>query len=185
MFRTAPSFAAAAVLTLALGLGVNIAVFTISHVALSARLPVAHARGLAAVYTWSPKGGDHADFSYPLYVDLRDSRELDALAAYTSLGLGVAAGAASERVIGELVTANYFEVLGVELTHGPGFSGEDERRGQQVIDSLDYDELAILAESVLSKYEGNSAVLQVLTRKPPRECRLMKMEIAAMLGRRA
>ena len=46
-------------------------------------------------------------------------------------------------------------------------------------------ELAILAESVLAKYEGNSAVLQVLTRKPPRDCRLMKMEIAALLGRTA
>ncbi len=61
-------------------------------------------------------------------------------------------------------------------------AGEDDRRAQHLIDSLDDDELAILAESVLAKYEGNSAVLMVLTRKPPRECRLMKMEIAAMMG---
>jgi hypothetical protein len=60
---------------------------------------------------------------------------------------------------------------------------DEERRVQHVIDNLDDDELAILAESVLKKYEGNSAVLQVLTRKPPRQCRLMKMEVAAMLGR--
>lgn len=60
---------------------------------------------------------------------------------------------------------------------------DEEGRLQQLIDGLDDDELAILAESVLQKYEGNAAVLQVLTRKPPRECRLMKMEIAGMLGR--
>jgi hypothetical protein len=58
---------------------------------------------------------------------------------------------------------------------------DEEGRLQQLIDGLDDDELAILAESVLQKYEGNAAVLQVLTRKPPRECRLMKMEIAGML----
>ena len=47
--------------------------------------------------------------------------------------------------------------------------------------SLDDEELSILAKSVLEKYQGNAAVTGVLTRKPPRECRLMKMEIAAML----
>jgi hypothetical protein len=62
---------------------------------------------------------------------------------------------------------------------------DEEGRLQQLIDGLDDDELAILAELVLRKYEGNAAVLQVLTRKPPRDCRLMKMEIAGMLGRTA
>ena len=45
---------------------------------------------------------------------------------------------------------------------------DEEGRLQQLIDGLDDDELAILAESVMQKYEGNAAVLQVLTRKPPR-----------------
>jgi hypothetical protein len=62
-------------------------------------------------------------------------------------------------------------------------AGDDERRVEAVIESLDDDELDILAASVLKKYDGNPAVLQVLTRKPPRECRLMKMEVAGMLGR--
>lgn len=59
---------------------------------------------------------------------------------------------------------------------------DHERHVEQTIAALDDDELDILAESVLAKYEGNAAVLKVLTRKPPRECRLMKMEIAAMLN---
>ena len=130
VFRNAPSFAAAAVITLALGLGVNIAVFTVLHAALGAALPVRHAKDLVTVYSWTPQGGDHFDFSYPLYVDLRDnSAALEGLAAYTALGVGVASGSRSERAVSELVTSNYFHLLGVDLVQGPGFSSEDESRG--------------------------------------------------------
>ena len=130
VFWNAPSFAAAAVLTLALGIGVNIAVFTVMHSALLASLPVRHAGELVTVHTWTPKGGDHFDFSYPLYVDLRESSgHLQGLAAYTSMGVGVASGGQTDCVISELVTANYFQVLGVDLPRGPGFSGDDERQG--------------------------------------------------------
>jgi putative ABC transport system permease protein len=130
IFWNAPSFAAAAVLTLALGIGVNIAVFTVMHSALLAGLPVKHAKELVNVFSWTPKGGDHTDFSYPLYVDLRDnSPQLDGLAAYTSMGVGVASGPQTERVIAELVTANYFQLLGVDIPLGPGFSGADELKG--------------------------------------------------------
>src|SRR4029078_1742038 len=68
MFRSAPSFTAAAILTLALGLGVNLAVFTVMHTPLLAGLPVKHGKELVTVFSWTPGGGDHFDFSYPLYV---------------------------------------------------------------------------------------------------------------------
>ena len=130
VFWNAPSFAAAAVLTLALGIGVNIAVFTVMHSALLAGLPVKHAKDLVNVFSWTPKAGAHTDFSYPLYVDLRDnSPQLDGLAAYTSMGVGVAAGLQTERVITELVTSNYFPLLGVDMPLGPGFAGADELKG--------------------------------------------------------
>jgi putative ABC transport system permease protein len=130
VFWNAPSFATAAVLTLALGIGVNIAVFTVMHAALGASLPVRHAKDLVTIYSWTPSGGDHFDFSYPLYVDLRDgSRQLDGVAAYTALGVGVASGAQTERVISELVTSNYFHTLGVDLALGPGLAADDERKG--------------------------------------------------------
>jgi hypothetical protein len=60
----------------------------------------------------------------------------------------------------------------------------EQRKVDQLIDALDDDELEMLALEVLKKYDGNTAVLSVLTRKPARDCRLMKMEIAALLGRR-
>lgn len=59
----------------------------------------------------------------------------------------------------------------------------DQRRVDQLVDALDDDELELLAVEVLKKYDGNSAVLSVLTRKPARQCRLMRMEVAAMLSR--
>ena len=63
-------------------------------------------------------------------MDLRDnSPQLDGLAAYTSMGVGVAAGLQTERVIAELVTANYFPLLGVDMPLGPGFAGADELGG--------------------------------------------------------
>ena len=128
LFWDQPWFTAAAVLTLALGLGVNIAVFSVFHAALSASLTVHRPNQLMRIVTWTPDGGNHFDFSYPLYRDLRDRAEaFTGVSAYTATSVGVAAGAVSERVIGEFVTANYFNVLGVDLPIGPGFAADDER----------------------------------------------------------
>ncbi|HEX8916841.1 MAG TPA: hypothetical protein VF796_31110 [Humisphaera sp.] len=59
----------------------------------------------------------------------------------------------------------------------------DEDRIERVVADLDDETLAALAEAVLDKYDGNAAVLRILRGKPPRECRLMKMEVAALLAR--
>jgi putative ABC transport system permease protein len=128
LFWDQPAFTAAAALTLALGLGVNIAVFIVFHAALLASLPVQRPNELMRIVTWTPNGGNHFDFSYPLYRDLRDHAEAFAgVSAYTARPVGVAVGPISERVIGEFVTANYFSVLGVDLPVGPGFTADDER----------------------------------------------------------
>lgn len=130
MLRKTPAFTMAAILTLSLGLGVNIAVFSLIHAALLESLPVRHAKRLLTVFTTTPQGGEHFDFSYPLYVDLRDRvRTLDGLAAYASGAVGVSANNRTDRVVAEFVTANYFSVLGVDLIAGPGLSPPDELRG--------------------------------------------------------
>ncbi len=128
LFWDHPSFTAAAVLTLALGLGVNIAVFIVFHAALLSSLPVAGPTELMRIATTTTDGGNHFDFSYPLYRDLRDQGEVFAgVSAYTTTPVGVAIGPLSERIIGEFVTANYFSVLGVDLPVGPGFDADDDR----------------------------------------------------------
>ncbi|HJR58713.1 MAG TPA: ABC transporter permease [Vicinamibacterales bacterium] len=128
--RKTPTFTLAAVLTLALGLGVNIAVFSLMNAALLESLPVRHANRLVHVFSMTVQGTEHFDFSYPLYVDLRDgARTLDGLAAYASSAVGVSANERNDRVTAEFVTSNYFPVLGVDLVTGPGLSGQDELRG--------------------------------------------------------
>ena len=128
--RKTPSFTLAAILTLALGLGVNIAVFSLLNAALLESLPVRNADRLVRVYSISPQGGDHFDYSYPLYVDLRDGvKSLDALAAQTAMAVGVSANDRNDRVLAEFVSSNYFSLLGVDLMAGPGLSGADELRG--------------------------------------------------------
>ncbi|MGH9312965.1 MAG: ABC transporter permease, partial [Vicinamibacterales bacterium] len=130
MFWKSPGFTAAAVLTLALGIGVNVAVFSLLHAALVASLPVPNPDRLVQVTTWTAEGGDHFDFSYPLYVDLRDATDaFTGVAAYTASAIGVSLGDRSERIIGEFVTSTYFHVLGVRPALGPGLSGDDELRG--------------------------------------------------------
>lgn len=128
--RKTPSFTVAAVLTLALGLGVNIAVFSLLNAALIESLPVRHADRLVRVYSVTSQGNDHFDYSYPLYVDLRDGvKALDALAAQASLSVGVSAHERNDRVLAEFVSSNYFNTLGVDLMAGPGLAGADELRG--------------------------------------------------------
>ena len=127
--RKTPVFTVAATLTLALGLGVNISVFTVLNAALLESLPVRQPGRLVHVYSSSDKG-DHYDFSYPLYVDLRDNvRTLAGLAAYTSTNVGLSTADRSDRVVAEFVSSNYFSVLGVDLSAGPGLTGRDELRG--------------------------------------------------------
>ena len=71
--RKTPVFTFAAILTLALGLGVNISVFTVMNAALLESLPVRHPDQLVHVFSLTEEGGEHFDYSYPLYVDLRDN----------------------------------------------------------------------------------------------------------------
>jgi putative ABC transport system permease protein len=128
-FWKAPGFSAAAVLTLALGIGANIAVFSLLHAALLETLPVSEPHRVVQVFTWS-KIGDHFDFSYPLYVDIRDrTRSLDGLAAYLTGTVGFSSGDRSERLVSEFVTSNYFPVVGVRPEIGAGLTGADELRG--------------------------------------------------------
>jgi predicted permease len=110
----APGFAAVAILTLALGIGADTAVFTLVHRVLVASLPVTRPEELFVVARQNPEGGGRAGFPHAVV------RELEASGAFA----GVLARGGSERVtvgtptggepaLGELVSGRYFEVLGV------------------------------------------------------------------------
>ncbi len=122
-----PGFTAIAVVTLALGIGANAGIFSVLQQVLLQRLPVSHPEQLALVYSPGPKSGhvssDEVDgsesFSYPMYKDLRDQLTtpagvLSGLVAKADFPVSLTSRGQTERAHSELVSGNYFEVLGVQ-----------------------------------------------------------------------
>ena len=88
-----PGFTAVAVLSLALGIGVNTAIFSLLDAVMLRSLPVQHPEQIVNIATREAGGEPHADFSYPLYAALRDRNDvLAGMIAYVDTTLGLAAG---------------------------------------------------------------------------------------------
>jgi macrolide transport system ATP-binding/permease protein len=130
LLTKSPAFTAVAVLSLALGIGANTAVFSLMDAVMLRSLPVQNPEQIVEVATGTPGGSPHTDFSYPLYVGLRDNNQaLSGLIAYSVTNFGLAAGDKTERVSGELISSNYFSVLGVQPSLGSAFGPSDEIAG--------------------------------------------------------
>lgn len=136
-FRTLiknPSFTAIAVATLALGLGANTAIFSLTDQILLKALRVQKPDELVVLRADGPKSGrvssdsDSANsFSYPMYQELRDKNDVFAgLLARYPVSLSVAGEGQTERAEGELVSGNYFDVLGVVPALGRVLSQDDD-----------------------------------------------------------
>jgi predicted permease len=130
-----PGFTATAILTLALGIGANTAVFSVMNAVLLRSLPVADPDRLVYLQTSNaPRGTGTIDsnltFSYPVYDALR--KQTGALApvmAYVPLSgskVAVRYGAQPEEAEGDMVSGTFFSGLGVNLKRGRGFSDQDE-----------------------------------------------------------
>ncbi|MEP7272054.1 MAG: ABC transporter permease [Acidobacteriota bacterium] len=133
-----PGFTAIAVLTLALGIGANTAIFSLLDQVLLRRLPVPRPEELVVLRSPGPMRGwvstdsDSAtSFSHRMYKTLRERNEVfSGLLARYAIPLSVSAGGQTERAEGELVSGNYFEVLGVDAALGRVFSwSDDEKEG--------------------------------------------------------
>src|SRR6266550_5405828 len=130
MLARTPGFTLVAVLSLALGIGVNTTVFSLLDAVILRSLPVHNPDQMVNIATREAGGAPHYDFSYPLYAGLRDHNDvLSGMVAYTDTSLGLAAGDQTERIRGEYVSANYFSVLGVQPAMGSAFAAGDERPG--------------------------------------------------------
>jgi putative ABC transport system permease protein len=126
-FRKSPLFTVISIATLAIGIGASTAIFTLLDQALIRKLPVSHPEQLVRLrYTGetpghtSNYGGDDKDFfSYPMYRDLRDKNTVfSGLIANDEKYVGVQWNERSEIVEAELVSGNYFEVLGLKPALG-------------------------------------------------------------------
>ncbi len=130
-----PSFVTAAVLSLALGIGANTAMFTIADQMLVRALPVKDP-GSLRLFQWTGQfiGGStrgfHDTFSYPMYADLRDSNPVvfTGIAARYQDTVDVGSGGGTpERAITELVSGNFFTVLGVPAAIGRTLTAQDDK----------------------------------------------------------
>jgi predicted permease len=121
-----PGFTAVALISLALGIGANTAVFTLVNEAFLRRLPVAAPEALVTLENDASHRMFPA-FSYPNYEDFRDrSDAFSGLIAYRFAPLSVSHDGVAERMWGYLVSGNYFEVLGIEPALGRLLSPEDD-----------------------------------------------------------
>lgn len=128
--RRAPMFALAVMLTLAVGVGANTAIFSLLYQALLRSLPVQNPQQLVQLrFSGAAPGHTHSDggdtpeakayFSYPIYRDLRDQCTVfSGLIAVASSQIGLAWNNQSEQVPAEIVSGNYFSVLGVRPALG-------------------------------------------------------------------
>jgi putative ABC transport system permease protein len=136
MLLKTPGVTFIAALTLALGMGANTAIFSLLDQVLLRRLPVSNPQELVVLRSPGPmrgmisSDGDNANcFSYPLYQKLREQNTvLAGLLARYAIPLSVSAQGQTERAGGELVSGNYFEVLGVQPALGRVFSLQDDRQ---------------------------------------------------------
>jgi len=133
-FRRAPVFTAVAILTLAIGIGANTAIFSAVNAMLLRPLPFAAPERLMKVGLTVPPRGDQPArsdvvWSYPKYVVFRDAQPLFAdLALYTDIQLTVRgeAGTEAERDWGEYAGARYLPTLGIRPALGRNFLAEED-----------------------------------------------------------
>jgi predicted permease len=145
--RKSPTFTIVALASLAIGIGANTAVFSLMDQALLRSLPVKNPEQLVLFKAPGPRSGsvntnygDEVTFSYPMYLDFRDGNAVfSGVLARFPIHFSMSWHDQTERVFGDLVSGNYFEVLGVHAAIGRTFTDEDDRKpGAEPVVMLSY-----------------------------------------------
>jgi hypothetical protein len=131
--RRSPLFSAVAVLSLALGIGANTAIFSLLDQVTLRSLPVSDPQRLMVLHTeYNGPGSSTSDsnesvFSYPMYRDLRDrDPAFRGVIARMGAGVTLARQGAAEQASAEMVTGNFFRILGVGAAMGRVIAPEDD-----------------------------------------------------------
>lgn len=148
-----PGFACLAVVTLALGIGANTAIFSVINTLILSPPSIAESEQVAAIWR-TPK--DKRTEGYVSYLELQDwqarSQGFEAIAGYKPNGFILLNEGQAERVQGMRVTANFLSLIRVQLVRGRDFQPEEERRGAQPV--------VILSHSFWqNRFGGNEAAL--------------------------
>lgn len=127
--RKSPGFAAAAVLTLALGIGANTAIFSVVQGVVLAPLPYSQPDRLVVVWENNPRF-PRVWVSYPNFQDWRrTARSFRQMAAFMEQGVDLTSPGAPEHLNGKEISSGFFSTLGAKLALGREFSPEEDRRG--------------------------------------------------------
>jgi putative ABC transport system permease protein len=129
MFRQSPGFAAIAVLTLAVGISANTALFSVVNGVLLNPLEYPHSEQIVAVYASTP-GFDHAPITYLNFLDWRhDTQTFSSMATYRNQDYNVTGTSEAERLSGYMISADFFSTLGVQPVLGRTFRSDDDQLG--------------------------------------------------------
>src|SRR5580693_9300194 len=129
MLLKSPGFAAISILTLALGIGANTALFSVVNGVLLNPLQYPHSEQLVAVYQ-KTSGFDQGPVVYLNFLDWqRDTQTFSSMAIYRNQNYNVTGSAEAERLAGYMISAGFFSTLGVQPVLGRTFRPEDDRVG--------------------------------------------------------
>ncbi len=156
-FRRAPLFTAVAVLSIAFGIGANTAIFSLTDQILVRLLPVRNPEQLVLFSAVGRHYGGNSGrnrIAYPMYQDFRDHNQMfSGMFCFREADLSLNYGGHTERISGEVVSGNYFPVLGVKPALGRLFTAQDDlHQGGHPVAVLSYDFFQ-------SRFAGNPAVI--------------------------
>ena len=138
MLRKSPAFAAIAILTLALGIGANTAIFSLVEGVLLAPLPYPEPNRLVMVWENNPRF-PRVFVSYPNFLDWQHSaRSFRKMAAFRDQGIDLTSPGTPEHIDAKQISSGFFSTLGTELSLGREFSPEEDRRGAAPVVIISY-----------------------------------------------
>jgi putative ABC transport system permease protein len=151
--RRRPGYAAVAILTLALGIGANTAVFSIANAVLLQPLPYPDASRLFVIHEQHPAPVLRTRLSAANLLDLqREARAFEALGAYIGTGFTLSGRGEPEFVVGQMISAELLDALGVQPLFGRRFRPDENEGGR--------DQVMILSHPLwLRRYGGDSAIV--------------------------
>ena len=134
LLARSPGFTAVAIVSLALGVGANTTIFSLLNAFLLQPLPGREPARLATVYTSDYSGPLYSASSYPDYLDFRSgSPTFEGLAAFGMKPLLFTEAGESQRILAQLVSGNFFEVLGLRAAYGRTILPAEQTVGQHPV----------------------------------------------------
>ena len=128
LLAKSPIFTAVAAISLALGIGANSAIFSLVNVAILKPIPVEEPSNLVSVFTTDQRNPGNLPLSHHNFKDLRDQNSVfTGMAAFSFAQVNWSNGSESEQIPAQLVSGNYFSVLGAQPFLGRGFLPDEDR----------------------------------------------------------